>query len=168
MIVLQTDRLHLCQLTTQDAPFIVDLLNTPSWLEFIGDRGVHTLDDARTYILNGPVASYNQFGFGLYLVKLKESHLPIGLCGLLKRETLEDVDIGFAFMPQHTRKGYAYEAASAVLTYARTTLNLTRIVAITAPTNQRSITLLERLGLRYEATITLAGNTQESLLFGIS
>jgi RimJ/RimL family protein N-acetyltransferase len=168
MLVLQTDRLTLCQLSTSDAPFIVNLLNTPSWLEFIGDRGVNTLNDARDYILNGPVASYNQFGFGLYLVKLTENNVPIGLCGLLKRESLEDVDIGFAFMPEYTRKGYGYEAASAVMTYARETLNLKRIVAITAPTNQSSINLLERLGLRYEATITLAGATSKSLLFGIN
>lgn len=168
MSVLQTDRLSLCQLSIQDAPFIVELLNTPAWLEFIGDRGVNTLDDACSYILNGPVTSYNQWGFGLYLVKLKESYLPIGLCGLLKRETLEDVDIGFAFLPQHTRKGYAYEAASAVMTYARATLHLKRIVAITAPTNQRSISLLERLGLSYKEIITLAGKTEESILFETS
>lgn len=168
MPVLQTDRLHLCHLSTSDAPFIVELLNTPSWLAFIGDRGVKTLDDARDYILNGPIASYNRFGFGLYLVKLAENQVPIGLCGLLKRETLEDIDIGFAFMPDYTRQGYGYEAASAVMTYARETLNLKRIVAITAPANQSSINLLERLGLRYETTITLAGATNESLLFGIN
>jgi RimJ/RimL family protein N-acetyltransferase len=168
MLVLQTDRLSLSQLSTSDAPFIVNLLNTPSWLEFIGDRGVNTLNDAHDYILNGPMTSYDQFGFGLYLVKLTENNVPIGLCGLLKRESLEDVDIGFAFMPEYTRKGYGYEAASAVVTYARETLNLKRIVAITAPTNQSSINLLERLGLGYEATITLAGATSESLLFGIN
>ncbi|MBC3784205.1 GNAT family N-acetyltransferase [Spirosoma utsteinense] len=168
MCVLQTDRLCLHQLSTKDAPFILALLNTPGWLEFIGDRGVRNLADARNYILNGPVASYNQRGFGLYLVTLTESRLPIGLCGLLKRESLADVDIGFAFMPEYTRQGYAYEAASAVLTYARATLDLKRIVAITAPGNQRSISLLERLGLRYKAIIKLAGQTEESILYETS
>ncbi|MBC8152876.1 MAG: GNAT family N-acetyltransferase [Bacteroidetes bacterium] len=167
MCVLQTNRLSLHQLSTQDAPFILELLNTPGWLAFIGDRGVKTLDDARTYILNGPVTSYAQHGFGLYLVELTESRLPIGLCGLLKRETVEDVDIGFAFLPPYTGQGYAYEAASAMLTYARTMLHLKRVVAITAPGNQRSISLLERLGMRYKATITLAGNTEESILYEI-
>lgn len=168
MAVLQTERLRLCQLSIQDAAFILELLNTPSWLTFIGDRGIRTLDDARNYILNGPVTSYNQFGFGLYLVRLKENDLPIGLCGLLKRETLKDIDIGFAFMPQFTQKGYAYEAASCVMNYARTVLNVTRIVAITTAANRNSINLLERLGLRFEAIIPQVSDTEELLLFGIN
>ncbi len=165
MRILQTDRLYLSQLSVEDAPFIYELLNTPSWLAYIGDRGVNTLDDARAYILNGPIASYTRFGFGLYLVRLNESQLPIGLCGLLKRDALEDADIGFAFLPEHVGKEYAYEAASAVLTYAQTTLNLKRVAAITVPANQRSIRLLERLGLHYEAMITLTGDTKELMLF---
>ncbi|MGF7217388.1 RimJ/RimL family protein N-acetyltransferase [Spirosoma lacussanchae] len=168
MCILETDRLNLCALSTDDAPFIVELLNTPAWLEFIGDRGVRTVADAEAYIQNGPVASYRRLGFGLYLVRLKENQQPIGLCGLLKRETLDDVDIGFAYLPPFTRQGYGFEAASAVIAYARTTLKLARIVAITAPHNQPSINLLSRLGFRYEATRTLPGQTEPSRLYGLS
>src|ERR1700704_4791358 len=111
MTILETDRLLLRKLTADDAEFILDLLNQPSFLQFIGDKGVRTLDDARQYILAGPVASYERFGFGLYLTALKESQVSIGICGLIKRETLEDVDVGFAFLPQFWSKGYAFEAA---------------------------------------------------------
>src|SRR5258707_6327278 len=103
----------------EDAEFIFELVNQPAFIRNIGDKGVRTLDDARNYILNGPVASYGRFGFGLYLIQQKESGFPIGICGLLKRETLKDVDLGFAFLPQFWRKGYAFESATAVMAYGR-------------------------------------------------
>src|SRR5687768_14272461 len=117
--VLETDRLVLRWVTTDDAEFILALLNDPAWLQFIGDKGVRTLEDARDYILRSPVDMYRRLGFGLYLTELKEGGVPIGLCGVLKRDGLDDVDIGFAFLPAYRAKGYGYEAASAVLAHAR-------------------------------------------------
>src|SRR5438552_2883098 len=139
MNVLETERLRLRWLSAEDAAFMLELVNDPAWLRFIGDRGVRTLEDARGYILNGPVAMYRRVGFGLYLVELKQSRTPIGICGLIKRAGLEDVDIGFAFLPAFCGQGYAYESASAMIAYAQDTLGLYRVVAITAPDNQRSI-----------------------------
>src|SRR5215813_2981408 len=163
--VLEADRLILRRLSTDDAEFILQLLNEPSFLRFIGDKGVRTLDDARDYILNGPVDMYNRFGFGLYLTELKESGVPIGICGLIKRDSLEDVDIGFAFLPRFWAKGYAYESAAAVMAYGKTVLGLKRIVAITSPDNYASGRLLEKLGLRFERMIRLSKDTQEVRLF---
>jgi RimJ/RimL family protein N-acetyltransferase len=153
--MLETDRLVLQRLTIDDAEFILDLLNQPSFLEFIGDKGVRTLADARHYILTGPVSSYERFGFGLYLTRLRDGGFPIGICGLIKRETLKDVDVGFAFLPRFWLQGYAFEAASAVLAYGRSTLGLKRIVAITSPDNVASIKLLEKLELRFVELVRL-------------
>ncbi|MCY9592280.1 N-acetyltransferase [Paenibacillus chitinolyticus] len=168
MKILETDRLILRLQTTDNAAFILELLNDPSWLRFIGDRRVRTLDDARAYILNGPVRMYEQFGFCLYLVERKEDQAPIGICGLIKRESLEDVDIGFAFLPKYWSKGYAYEAASAVMSYGKDTLGLTRIVAITAQENQASERLLEKLGFQLERLIQLTNDSEKLklLVFG--
>src|SRR5712692_6293312 len=122
MKVLETDRLILRRLSVEDAEFILDLLNQPSFLRYIGDKGVRSLDDARAYILNGPVDSYERNGFGLYLVQMKADGTPIGICGLVKRDTLPDADVGFAFLPAHWSQGYAVESATAVMKYARNTL----------------------------------------------
>ena len=165
MKVLETDRLILRWLSINDAEFILELLNDPSWLRFIGDKGVRTLEDARDYILNGPVAMYTRLGFGLYLTELKEGGVPIGICGLIKRDSLEDVDIGFAFLPRFWAKGYAYESASAVMAYGKHVLGLKRIVAITAPDNHSSAKLLEKLGLQFERMIKFSNDAQEDRLF---
>lgn len=164
--VFETNRLTLLQLTPDDATFILELVNDPAWLRFIGDRGVRTLEDARAYILKGPVASYERHGFGLYLVKRKEDGALIGICGLLKRDTLPDVDVGFAFLPQFTRQGYGFEAAAATLTYGHRVLGLQRIVAVTSPDNVASIRLLERLGFRFEKMIRLSADAPEISLYG--
>jgi RimJ/RimL family protein N-acetyltransferase len=166
--ILETERLVLRRLTADDAAFILELLNEPAFLENIGDRGARTLSDARRYIAKGPVASYRRFGFGLYMVELKDSCAPIGICGLLKREMLDDVDIGFAFLQKFWSQGYARESAAAVLHFGWTKLRLPRIVAITKPTNQASITLLEKLGLRFEKIIALPDLGGENKLFGAS
>lgn len=166
MKILETDRLILRHLSEEDAEFILQLLNEPSWLRFIGDKGVRTLEDARAYILKGPVEMYLRHGFGLYLVELKAEGDSIGLCGLIKRESLEDVDIGFAFLPGYWGKGYAYEAASAVMEYGRTLLGLKRIVAITTADNETSAKLLEKLGLRFEGMLKLPDDSEELRLFG--
>lgn len=165
MRVIETERLSLRHLSADDTEFILELLNEPSWILNIGDRGVRTDADARLYIMNGPVASYEQFGFGLYLVELKESGVPIGICGLLKRDSLEEIEIGFAFLPRFWSQGYAYESASAVMDYGRNVLGLTRIVAVTTLDNQSSIKVLEKIGLRFERLIRLPGYEEESRLF---
>jgi RimJ/RimL family protein N-acetyltransferase len=163
--VLETDRLTLRRLSTDDAEFILRLLNDPSWLRFIGDKGVRTIQDARDYILKGPVEMYASLGFGLYLVELKEGGIPIGLCGLIKRDFLDDVDVGFGFLPNYCAKGYAYESACAVMAYGEGTLGLKRIVAITTAENDRSARLLEKLGLRFERVVKRPDTGQEVRLF---
>ena len=136
-----------------DAGFILTLLNEPSWLRFIGDRGVRTIDDAKDYIIQGPVAMYASLGIGLCTVELKDSSCPVGICGLIKRDYLDAADIGFAFLPAHWGKGYAYEAAAAILNFAKADLGLKRILATTRPDNIASQKLLEKLGLRFERLI---------------
>ena len=165
MQVIQTARLNLRWLADHDAEFILELLNQPSWLEFIGDRGVRNLDDARAYIKNGPLAMIKQHGFGLYLTEIKSSKIPIGLCGLLKRETLQDVDLGFAFHSDYWGQAYAKEAASACVDYARGQLSLERLVAITLSTNQASIALLKAIGMQYEKEISLDNSDEVLQLF---
>lgn len=155
--VLETERLILRHLEAADAPFILELVNDPGWLRYIGDRGIRTEDAARDYITDGPRAMYAQLGFGLYAVESRASGATIGLCGLIKRDWLEDVDIGFAFLPAYRGLGYAHEAAAATLAHARAELGLTRIVAIVSPDNAGSVRLLERLGLRSERMVTPPG-----------
>ena len=165
MIVCETRRLRLRYLTPQDAAFILELLNEPDFIRNIGDRGVRTLEDARRYIQSGPVTGYAKAGFGLYLVELKESGTPIGVCGLLKRDYLEDVDVGFALREGFRRQGYAFEAAEAVMSHGREVLGLGRIVAITSPGNDASIRLLRRLGLRFERRLSAPDVERETSLF---
>lgn len=164
-MVLQTNRLRLRQLSAGDADFILQLLNEPSFIQNIGDRGVRTIDDARAYILKGPVASYEKYGFGLWLVETKGSGTHIGICGLLKREVLEDVDIGYALLPEFWSKGYALESASAVLSYAREELGLKRVLAVVNATNQSSIRLLEKIGFAFEKMVRLSEDAPEIKLY---
>ena len=164
-VVIVTERLSLRHLTVDDAPFILRLVNEPSWLEFIGDKGVHSLEDARGYLTNGPIAMYARAGFGLYMTELRDGGSPIGLCGLIKRDSLPDVDIGFAFFPEQWGKGYAYEAASAVLKRAQSVLSMRRVVAIVSPGNRRSIELIGRLGMVLETELDLDGHGAKTLLF---
>ena len=166
MTVLKTDRLIIRRLTLDDAEFILKLLNEPSFLRYIGDKGVRNLEDAIRYLQTGPLASYERFGFGQFLVELKESSLPIGMSGLIKRDTLPDVDIGFAFLPDYWSQGYALEAAAALMNYGRETHGLRRIVAITSPDNYASMKLLGKLGLRFEGMIKLTEDQDEVRLFG--
>lgn len=150
MLPLETERLLLRPFTIDDAPFILTLLNEPSFLQYIGDKKVRNLDDARQYLSNGPIASYQRNGFGLGLVELKEPQTSIGMCGLLKRDELPDPDIGFAFLPDFWNKGFAFEAATAIMTDARQRLKIGRMLAIVNPDNYASMKLLERLGLKFE------------------
>jgi ribosomal-protein-alanine N-acetyltransferase len=165
MNVIQTKRMVLRHLELNDAEFILELLNEAAFLRFIGDKGVRTLADARSYILKGPIDSYGRHGFGLYAACLLDG-TPTGICGLVKRDGLEDVDVGFALLSQHRSKGYAVESASAVLAHARRVLRLQRIVAITSPENVGSIAVLEKIGLKFERTIRLEEHSPELNLFG--
>jgi RimJ/RimL family protein N-acetyltransferase len=164
MNVLETERLTLRRLRPEDAAFMRRLVNEPSWLEFIGDRGVRTEEDAREYLRNGAIASYEKHGFGLWAVTLRDGEAPIGICGLVKRDFLDDVDLGFAFLPEFQAKGYGREAGAAVIAYARRVLGLRRLVAITVPANRRSIALLEKLGFVLEKKMEHPGQS-EVLLF---
>lgn len=165
MIVLETERLFLRRFSIVDAQFVLTLLNEPSFLRYIGDKKVRNIDDAQQYILNGPIASYEQNGFGLYLVELKDSHTPIGMCGLIKRAELPDVDIGFAFLPDFWNQGFAFEAATAVMKHGQEVLQLDRIVAITSPDNDASIKLLQRMGFAFEGLINLSKDREQVKLF---
>jgi RimJ/RimL family protein N-acetyltransferase len=165
--ILETERLILREFTPDDAGFILELVNEPSFIQNIGDRGVRTLEAARSYIQNGPAASYSKNGFGLYLVMLKETNEPIGMAGLVRRDGLEDVDIGYAFLPRFWSKGYAVESAQAVKDYAKNTIGLGRLVAITDPANEGSVRVLEKIGLRYERMIRLSKDDIELKLFSV-
>ena len=165
MIVCETARLRLRRLRCEDAAFILELLNDPDFLQNVGDRQVRSLADAERYILTGPVASYERWGFGLYLMEIRSTGAPAGICGLLRRDGLEDPDIGFALLPRFRGAGYALEAAIAALRYGREVLGLARIVAITAPENHSSMQVLGRLGLKFDRMIQLPGVAGESRLF---
>ena len=167
MKVLETERLLLRWLTVDDAEFIMALVNEPSWLRFIGDRGVRSVDDARGYIANGPAEMYARLGFGLFLVERRDDGVPVGMCGLIKRDGLDDVDIGFAFLPRFWGQGYALESAAAVLAYGQAELGFKRIVAITSKDNDRSIRLLESIGMTFEKSIRLRAEDEEVKLFAL-
>ncbi len=165
MFILETERLILRKITVDDAPFMLDLLNQPSFIQFIGDRGVQTLDDARDIIEKRYLDAYQRLGFGIYLTLLKEDQTSIGICGLVKRDGLDDVDIGYAFLPQYWSKGYASESVSAMLAYARETLGIKRILGITTPDNISSIRVLEKAGFKFERMVRLPGEDVELKLF---
>jgi len=163
----ETDRLILRPMTVKDAEFIFELVNDPSFIRNIGDRQVRTIEDAQVYITNGPVASYAKNGFGLYLVALQETGESMGMCGLIRRNMLKDVDIGYAFLPRYWYKGYAFEAALAMKKYAQETLGLTRLVAVVDPENLPSIHLLEKLGMKYERMVRLSENDIDLKLLAV-
>ena len=165
MNVLETERLTLRRFIAEDAEFILELVNEPSFIQNIGDRGVRSTSDAIKYIETGPVASYARNGFGLYLVRLKESGESIGMCGLIKRDALDDVDIGYAYLPRFWSRGYAVEAALGVKEFARDVIKLNRIVAVTDPENQGSIRVLEKIGFAFEKMVRLTADDIELKLF---
>ncbi|MBL7846303.1 MAG: GNAT family N-acetyltransferase [Cyclobacteriaceae bacterium] len=142
--IFKTDRLVLRKLSLDDATFILELVNTPGWLKYIGDRNVHSIEDARAYLGNGPLKSYRENGFGLWKVEL--SGQPIGMCGILKRAELNLPDLGFAFLPAYKGLGYAHEAVAATLSYACEVLRLSKLSAIVQADNARSIALLKNNG----------------------
>lgn len=163
--ILETARLRLRHLSSADAPFMLELLNDPDFIRNIADRGVRTEDEARRYILEGPAASYEQHGFGLYLVEVKESGARVGICGLLRRDCHPDVEIGFAFLPAARGQNLASEAAQAVLDLAVRALRLERIVALTAPDNFASMRVLEKLGFHFDRMVSWMNPAPGSRLF---
>ncbi len=162
---LDTKRLLLRYLTLDDAPFMLQLVNSPGWLQYIGDRNVKNLDAARTYIENGAIKSYQDNGYGPFLICRKADSLPIGMCGLFKRPSLNHADIGFALLPEFGGQGYAFEAASAVMQFAIDVLRMPQIWAITLPGNDRSAKLLEKLGLQFQKMVRLDNDKEDLMLF---
>ena len=165
--VARTDRLRLRLVGVRDAAVYLDILNDPAFIEHIGDRGVRSLDDAVKSIEEGPVTMQRTRGHSMYMVELLEGAVAVGLSGLIKRDTLEDVDIGYAFLARHRGQGYAFEAAQAVVAHART-LGIPRLVAITTPGNAASIGLLLRLGMCFEGTRSLVEGEPALNLYGMA
>ena len=164
-IVVETPRLRLRGFVPDDAGYIIEQVNDPLWRRFVGQRDVHTAAQARAYLEQGPLAMYEKHGFGLWAAQDKATSVVIGMCGLIRRDGLDDVDIGFALLPAHRGHGYAFEAAAATLRHGHATCGLSRIVAITAPDNERSAALLAAIGMRLEGTVQLPAYAEPSLLF---
>ncbi|MGI9203234.1 MAG: GNAT family N-acetyltransferase [Woeseiaceae bacterium] len=165
--MLQTDRLILSHLSYADCAFIIELLNEPSFLEFIGDRGVRNADDAREYLKKGAIDSYEKHGFGLYRVTQRDTRAAIGMCGLVLREEFDHPDLGFAFLERYWSNGYAYESAVAVLRHARDQLGLAIVIAMADEDNTSSIALLDKLGFRFAEMVTMPGEAVEICQFNL-
>jgi RimJ/RimL family protein N-acetyltransferase len=167
MTVLETDRLLLRHFTASpgESEFALRLLNEPSYLQYIGDKGVRTLEQATTYLLEGPIKSYHLHGHGLYLVVLKNSLQPVGICGLLRRDQFPDADLGYAFLPEFWSQGFAYESASAVLDYGKRTLKLPKIIALVSPANSPSIKLLKKLGFTYLEQVKMEPHGSDAAVY---
>ena len=165
---VRTGRLTIRPLTPDDARFIFELVNEPPWLAYIGNKGVLSIDDAAAYIRNGPMRMYAERGFGLCLVERNDDATPVGMCGLIKRDTLVDVDLGFAFLQRFWGAGYAREAAAATVAFARDTLRLARIVAITTRDNRRSSQLLRKLGFAFEHLVKTGADGDELELYALA
>jgi RimJ/RimL family protein N-acetyltransferase len=165
-MITETHRLIISKLTLEDAPFFLELVNTPNWIKYIGDRNLKSIEDAKTYLKEGTLKSYENYGFGFYKLELKEEdNKAIGTCGLVKRDQLESVDIGFAMLPDYEGKGFGFESSIEILKLAKDTFKLDKVLAITLPTNTNSIKLLEKLGLTYEKRVKPFEDDEELLLF---
>ena len=164
-IIVETERLILREGRQSDKDFILILLNTPKWLKYIGDRGIKTLKDAEEYINKKLIQNYHTNGYGFYIMELKESQIPIGICGFVKREYLDSKDMGFAILSEYERRGYTYEASLAILNYGENQLGFTKIYAITSKDNFASQELLKKLGFGYTSTIIEPLTDEELSLF---
>ncbi len=165
MIIAETKRLVISKISLEDAPFFLKLVNTPNWIKYIGDRNLKTIKDAEDYLTNGILKSYKELGFGFYKLQTKLNNESIGICGLVKREQLDEVDFGFAFLPEFEGKGFGFEASTAILKVAKELFNIKKLLAITLPINSNSIKLLEKLGFTYEKRIKPFEDDEELLLF---
>ena len=166
--ILETERLTLRELTLEDRTFIVELVNSPGWIKYIGDRNIKTDEQAKSYLENGPIKSYKENGFGLWLVETKDTKKSIGMCGLLKRDYLDHPDIGFAFLPGFIGMGFGFEAANATMSFASDQLKLSSISAITLPANNASIRLLEKIGMNFMKSLSPPGNHEELHLYQVT
>jgi RimJ/RimL family protein N-acetyltransferase len=166
MAITTTNRLIISKITLKDALFFVELMNTPSWLKYIGDRNIKTIENAKNHLKNGILKSYKESGYGFYKVTQKsEPEKAIGIVGLIKRKELEHTDIGFGFLPDYEGKGYAYEASVAIMDLAKNKFKLNKVLAITHPDNKRSVHLLKKLGLSFQKGIKPFDDNEELLLF---
>lgn len=163
----KTSRLQLKPLTHGDCHFIIQLLNTPGWLKYIGDRNVRTTEEAINYLDKGPIQSYEKLGYGLSLVQTLDTQESIGVCGLLKRAELNFPDLGFAFLPEFQGKGFAFEISQGTLAYARKKLQISEVGAITQADNHQSIKLLGKLGMQFEGNFSFKDSTEQLLLYKI-
>ena len=168
MNILVTQRLILRRFTLDDTAFIIELLNTEGWIKYIGEKNVKTTDEARAYLENGPLKSYRNEGFGLALVELKADHVPIGMCGLISREYLDHLDVGFAFLPNHTGLGYAFEIVKKTVEHALRELKQQKLFAITLPQNYSSIKLLTKIGFKYDNNFITPDTNEELCLYSIA
>ncbi len=164
---LQTERLTLRWVAPGDEALLLAVWNDPAFIRNVGDRGIRTIEQTSEALANGPLKLYEKHGYGPYRVALADSDEPIGICGLFKRENLDDPDIGFGLLPDYCGKGLAYEAAAAVFDHARNGLGLKRIVAIVSPGNAPSIGLIEKLGLRFENMLLMPGDDKEICVYAI-
>lgn len=165
---LETPRLVLRRFELDDAPFVVALLNEPSFIENIGDRGVRSIEDAHRYLRDGPMAMYERYGFGLWRTSRKSDGTPMGMCGLLKRDSLPDVDVGYAYLPAYWGAGFAFEAASAALRHGARQFGLRRVIGVASQGNAASIRVLEKLGMRFEQMYAMRPCEPEVRLYGRS
>jgi [ribosomal protein S5]-alanine N-acetyltransferase len=165
---LTTPRLTLRRLDFDDAPFLVGLLNQPSFLANIGDRGVRDIDSAHRYLREGPMGMYEQHGFGLWHVSRRSDGVAVGLCGLLRRDILPDVDVGYAFLPEYWGRGFAFEAAEATVRHAAERFGLKRVIGVVAEGNTPSIRVLEKLGMSYERMVSMRPGEPDVRLYGRS
>jgi RimJ/RimL family protein N-acetyltransferase len=163
---LETARLVLRRFTFDDAQFVVELLNQPSFIANIGDRGVRNADDARRYLRDGPMAMYEKFGFGLWHVALRSDGAPVGMCGLLRRDILPDADVGYALLPEFWGQGYAFEAAGATLRHGAGKFGLTRVIGVVSEGNTPSIRTLEKLGMSFERMFSMRPGEPDVRLYG--
>jgi RimJ/RimL family protein N-acetyltransferase len=164
---LETARLSLRRFTLEDAAFALRLVNEPSFIANIGDKGVRSLDDARRYLREGPLAMYERHGYGLWHASLRETGAAVGMCGLLKRDILPDVDVGYAYLPEFWGQGLAFEAAGAVLRHGARQFGLRRVIGVVSDGNQGSIRVLEKLGLRFERMYPMYPGEPEVRLYAI-
>jgi ribosomal-protein-alanine N-acetyltransferase len=164
---LNTERLELRWLTTDDAPFMLAMWNDPAFLRNVGDRGIHSLEQARAAIESGPLGLYSQYGYGPFRLRLRDEGADVGICGLFRRDTLDEPDIGFAILPDYCGRGLGFESGAAVLDHARGALALPSVTAIVSPENQASIGLLEKLGLQYDREIRMPGDDHDVSLYRI-
>ena len=163
---LETARLTLRRIEPDDASFLVGLLNQPSFLANIGDKGVRNDEDARRYMREGPMAMYEAFGYGLWHVARRSDGMPLGMCGLLRRDILPDTDVGYAFLPEFWGQGYAFEAADASVRHGAGKFGLKRIIGVVSEGNLPSIRVLEKLGMKFERMYPMRPDEPEVRLYG--